>query len=117
MTRMLAKALNRLRRKNKIRSKINGTALRPRLAVYRSNTNIYAQLIDDITGKTLCSSSDLKMKKDWTKTDMAKKVGEDMAKKVSELKLASIVFDRGWFAYHGRVKALAEALRENWVTI
>lgn len=110
---MLEKTLKRLRRKNKIRAKISGTSLRPRLAVFRSNSNIYVQLIDDVAGKTLASSSDLKMTKDGTKTEMAIKVGADMAQKVTDLKISEIVFDRGGFAYHGRVKALAEALRAN----
>lgn len=108
---MLHKTLKRLRRKNRIRSKISWTELKPRLAVYRSNTNIYAQLIDDTAWKTLTSFSDLKLDKAGTKTEMSKKVGEEMAKKVLDLKITEIVFDRGGFAYHGRVKALAEALR------
>ncbi|MFK7779816.1 MAG: 50S ribosomal protein L18 [Candidatus Gracilibacteria bacterium] len=108
---MLQKTLKRLRRKNRIRAKISGTASRPRLAVFRSNFNIYAQLIDDSAGKTLTSFSDLKLEKSGTKTEMATKVGEEMAKKVLDLKITEIVFDRGGFAYHGRVKALAESLR------
>lgn len=108
---MLQKTLNRLRRKNRIRAKVSWTATKPRLAVFRSNSNIYAQLIDDTAGKTLTSFSDLKLDKSGTKTEMATKVGEEMAKKVQDLKITEIVFDRGWFAYHGRVKALAEALR------
>lgn len=110
---MLIKVLKRLRRKNRIRSKITGTATRPRLAVFRSNTHISVQLIDDVLWKTLAASSDLKIKKAGTKTDMAKKVGEDMAKKVLDLKVSEIVFDRWGFAYNGRVKALAEALRSS----
>ena len=112
---MLQKTLKRLRRKNRIRAKISWTASIPRLAVYRSNSNIYAQLIDDTANKTLTSFSDLKLDKKGTKTEMATKVWEDMAKKVLDLKITKIVFDRGWFAYHGRVKALAEALRANWL--
>lgn len=108
---MLDKTLNRLRIKKRIRSKISWTATVPRLAVYRSNSNIYAQLIDDAAGKTLAAASDLKLDKKGTKTEMATKVGEDMAKKVLDLKINEIVFDRGWFSYHGRVKALADALR------
>lgn len=110
---MLQKTLKRLRRKNRIRAKISGTSTRPRLAVFRSNSNIYVQLIDDVAGKTLAASSDLKLKKEGTKTEMATKVGTDMAKKVSDLKISEVVFDRGGFAYHGRVQALADALREN----
>ena len=108
---MLQKTLKRLRRKNRIRAKISWTSVKPRLAVFRSNTNIYAQLIDDVAWKTLTSFSDLKLEKSGTKTDMAKKVWEQMAKKVLDLKISEIVFDRWWFVYHGRVKALAEALR------
>ena len=108
---MLQKTLKRLRRKNRIRAKISWTASRPRLAVYRSNKNIYAQLIDDTTGNTLTSFSDLKLDKSWTKTEMATKVGEEIGQKILDLKITEILFDRGWFAYHGRVKALAEGMR------
>ena len=110
---MLEKALKRIRRKARIRAKISGTSKRPRLSVFRSNSNIYVQLIDDEAGKTLYGSSDLKMKKEWTKTEMASKLGEEVATKIKELKVKEIVFDRGWFAYHGRVKALAESIRSN----
>ncbi len=109
---MLQKTLNRLSRHKRIRSKISGTAARPRLAIFRSNTHISVQLIDDTAWKTLAQASDLKFKKEGTKTEMATKVGAEMVKKVSDLKINDVVFDRGWFAYHGRVKALAEALRE-----
>ena len=109
---MLAKVLKRVRRHNRVRSKISGTATKPRLAVYRSNSNIYAQLIDDIKRVTLGSASDLKMKKEWTKTDMSKKVWEEIAKVAAKLKITEVVFDRGGFAYHGRVKALADSARE-----
>ena len=102
----------RLRRQIRIRAKISGTASRPRLSIYRSNTNIYAQLIDDTTGKTLGSTSDLKMKKEWTKVEMSKKVGAAIAKIATDQKISAVVFDRGWFAYHGRVKALADSARE-----
>lgn len=110
---MLQKTLKRLRRKNRIRAKISWTASRPRLAVFRSNLNIYAQLIDDTTGKTLTSFSDLKLEKTGTKSEMAIKVWEWMAKQILDLNINEIVFDRGWFAYHGRVKALADSLRAN----
>ena len=112
---MLKKVLNRLKRKNRIRAKISWTASIPRLSIYRSNSNIYAQIIDDTTGTTLASASDLKLKKEWTKTDMAKKVWVDIAKNASTKKITNVVFDRGWFAYHGRVKALADAAREAWL--
>lgn len=108
---MLEKFKKRLRRKNKIRAKISGVSARPRLSVYRSNTFIYAQIIDDTTWKTLCSFSDLKITK-WTKSERAKEVWGELAKKAKELKITEIVFDRGWFAYHWRVKALADSARE-----
>lgn len=109
---MLEKTAKRLKRKERIRAKISGNTARPRLSVFRSISHIYVQLIDDEAGKTLAEASDLKLKKEWTKTQMAKKVWEEMAKKASDLKVNTIVFDRGGFAYHWRVKALAEALRE-----
>ena len=109
---MLAKVLKRIRRHARVRSQVSGTATRPRLAIFRSNSNIYAQLIDDVNRVTLGSASDLKMKKEGTKTDMSKKVWEEIAKVAKNLKITDVVFDRGGFAYHGRVKALAEQARE-----
>ena len=111
---MLLKALLRLRRKNRVRAKISGSESRPRLSVFRSNTHIYAQVIDDVTGKTLCSASDLKIK-EGTKTELATVVGNDVASKMKTLKIETIVFDRNGFKYHGRVKALAEAVRTAWI--
>ena len=102
----------RLRRQIRIRAKISGTASRPRLSIFRSNTNIYAQLIDDTAGVTLGSASDLTMKKEGTKVEMSKKVGEAIAKIAKTKKIDTVVFDRGWFAYHGRVQALADSARE-----
>ncbi len=107
---MLAKFANRMRRHMRIRSKVSGDSQKPRLAIYRSNANIYAQLIDDVSGKTLGQSSDIKIKS-WTKVEKAAKVGEEIAKVAASLKLTSVVFDTGWFKYHGRVKSLAEAAR------
>lgn len=111
---MLAKFVKRLRRKQRVRAKISWNASRPRLSIYRSNSNIYAQLIDDVSGKTLAAASDLKIEK-WTKTEKASKVGEEIALKAKSLNITRIVFDRGWFAYHGRVKALADAARSAWL--
>lgn len=108
---MLKKQLIRLARKKRVRAKISGTTKRPRLSVYRSNTNIYAQIIDDINGKTLCAASDLKMEKVGNKVDMAKKVWEELAKLANEKGVKEVVFDRGGFLYHGRVKALADAAK------
>lgn len=108
---MLEKVVKRLRRKAKIRSKISGTAETPRLTVFRSNANIYAQLIDDNNSVTLASFSDLKLEKSGKKTEMATKVGEGIAKAAQEKNIKKVVFDRNGFAYHGRVKALADAAR------
>lgn len=110
---MLQKQVNRLRRKARVRAQVSGTASKPRLAVFRSATHIYAQLIDDVAGKTLGSASDLKIDtKKNTKTEVAQQVGTQIAQIAKELKLTQVVFDRGGFAYHGRVKALADAARQ-----
>lgn len=105
------KQQQRKRRHNRVRSKIGGTAVCPRLSVSRSLTNIYAQLIDDEVGKVLVSSSSLKIKK-GKRLEIAKQIGLDIAKKASEKKIKECVFDRGGRLYHGRVKALAEGARE-----
>ena len=112
----LDKNASRKKRHARVRSKITGTAERPRLNVFRSNKYIYAQLIDDTNGVTLASASS--MDKDFSgdvtgNVDAASKVGETIAKKATEKGLKSVVFDRGGYLYHGRVKALAEAAREN----
>lgn|SRR5690554_4008085 len=105
---------NRLRRKKRIRAKVSGTAERPRLSVYRSNNHIYAQLIDDVTGNTLVTTSTLAKSVDASgnKTEQAKKVGEAIAKVCLEKGIENVVFDRNGFLYHGRVRALAESARE-----
>jgi large subunit ribosomal protein L18 len=101
----------------RIRAKVRGTAERPRLSVYRSNDNIYAQIIDDVQGKTLLASStvdkDIKtLIKSGNTCGASKLVGEAIARKSLENKIQSVVFDRGGRLYHGRVKALAEGARE-----
>ncbi len=104
---------NRERRRGRVRAKVFGTALRPRLSVFRSSEHIYAQLIDDEKGATLVSESDLKIKKGKkTKAEAAKEVGGSIAKKALEAGISAIVFDRGGFKYHGRLKALADGARE-----
>jgi large subunit ribosomal protein L18 len=112
---MNVKALRRQRIKYTIRKKISGTATHPRLSVYRSNTDIYAQLIDDVNGNTLAAASsrdkDIKAQK-GTKSEKSKMVGEAIAKKALALGLSTCVFDRGGFLYHGRVKAVADGARE-----
>lgn len=102
----------RKRRHGKIRSKIAGTALRPRLVVFRSLLNNYAQLVDDDKGIILLSASDLKNKSKATKSEKAKEVGVEIAKKAQEQKITEVVFDRNGYKYHGRIKAIAEAARE-----
>lgn len=109
---MLQKQVNRLRRKARVRSQISGTATRPRLSIFRTTTHIYAQIIDDEAGKTLCSASDLKIADNMTKTELAKQVGAHIAKAALEQKINTVVFDRGGFRYHGRVQTLADAARE-----
>ena len=108
------KNVARLRRHRRVRGKISGTAACPRLDVFRSSKHIYAQLIDDENGVTLCSASS--MDKDFEgfggHIEAAKKVGEAIAKKAAGKGIAKAVYDRGGFVYHGRVKALAEGARE-----
>jgi large subunit ribosomal protein L18 len=104
----------RLRRHRRVRGKISGTAERPRLSVYRSNKNIYAQVIDDVKGVTLASASTLDSEVSGkTKTEKAASVGSLVAKRANDKGVKSVVFDRGGYLYHGRVQALAEAAREN----
>ena len=105
---------SRKKRHNRIRNRISGTAECPRLNVFRSNTNIYAQLIDDVAGVTLVSaSSNEKDFKAGTKTEQATEVGKLVAERAVAAGHKKVVFDRGGYIYHGRVKALAEAAREN----
>ncbi|KRN20243.1 rplR protein [Pediococcus claussenii] len=104
----------RQRRHNRVRAKISGTAECPRLNVYRSNKNIYAQVIDDVAGVTLVSASTLDSEvSGGSKTEVATQVGALVAKRAVEKKIENVVFDRGGYIYHGRIQALAEAAREN----
>lgn len=109
---MLAKQINRVRRHKRIRKKISGTAACPRLCVFRSNKHIYLQLVDDEKGKILLSVSDAKIKSPGKKTDVAMAVGVLLAKHALEKKIESVIFDRGGYKYHGRVKAAAEGARQ-----
>jgi len=108
------KAKRYSQRKRRVRAKIVGTESRPRLSVFRSNTHIYGQIVNDEKGETLISFSDIKIKKEakMTKTQIAAVVGEEVAKKALAKKIKTIVFDRNGFMYHGRVKALAEGARK-----
>ncbi|MBU1177208.1 MAG: 50S ribosomal protein L18 [Patescibacteria group bacterium] len=111
---MLKKQEKRQRRQIHIRAKVKGTEKCPRLSVFRSNKYIYAQLIDDVNGKTLVSANNVKIdKKDGlNKIEKAKEIGSSLAKKAIDNKITKIVFDRGGYKYHGRVKAIAEGARE-----
>lgn len=104
-------------RHRRLRKKISGTDLRPRLAVFRSAIHIYVQAIDDISGRTLAASSTVEIKKSLKKIytgnkDAAKAVGADVAKKLLGKSISSVVFDRGGYVYHGRVQALADGARD-----
>ena len=107
----------RIRRHVRVRRKISGTAERPRLAVYRSNRHIYAQLIDDDAARTLTSASDREVKGGEGKTGSAKAVGELLARRAKEAGIETVVFDRGGRLFHGRVAALAEGAREKGLQI
>ena len=111
----LTKNERRLRIKSRIRKVVSGTEARPRLSVYRSNKEIYAQLVDDVTGKTIASSSsrdkDISSAK-GNKSEVATLVGKAIAEKAIKAGVETISFDRGGYLYHGRVKSLAEGARE-----
>lgn len=108
----LSKEQSRKRIHLRIRKKINGTAEKPRLAVYRSNKAIYAQLIDDVKGNTIAAASSTECGASGPKVEQAKAVGKLIAEKANSNNITSVVFDRGGYLYHGRVKALAEGARE-----
>lgn len=116
---MANKVLKQKRRRQKrVRSKIVRQSEHPRLTVHRTNKHIYAQVIDDHKESTLAAVSDVAFdKKKGTKTEHAKIIGEELAAKLKKLKINQVVFDRGAFAYSGRIKALAEAVREKGITI
>ncbi len=104
----------RLRRHARVRKSVSGTKECPRLNVFRSNSHIFAQVIDDENGNTLVSSSSVELKiKNGGNVEGAKTVGADIAKKAIKAGIKRVVFDRGGYQYHGRVQALAEAAREN----
>lgn len=113
MLKLQNKNEERIRRHKRVRKVVSGTPDCPRLDVFRSNKNIYAQVIDDTTGKTLVSSSSLELKlENGGNIEAAKKVGEAVAKKCLEANIEKVAFDRGGYVYHGRVQALADAARE-----
>ncbi len=117
MNKCKAKKAGLRRRQTRIRSKISGTAARPRLRVNRTNANIYAMIVDDVAGKTLCSASSLDAEfkaqsKLGSNKEAAKFVGELVAKRALEAGITEVVFDRGGRLYHGRIQALADAARD-----
>ena len=114
MINKVSKNVNRQKRHLRLRQTLSGTATKPRLNVFRSNKQIYAQIIDDTKGITLCSASSTDTEagvKNGSNVEAASKVGSLIAKRALDLKIEAVVFDRGGYLYHGRVKALAEAAR------
>lgn len=109
---VLRKIARRTKLKAKIRSRVFGTPEKPRLSVFRSNNEIYAQLIDDVHGKTLASATSKKIADKINKTEKAALVGKDLAEKAVKAGISTCSFDRNGYLYHGRVKSLADAARE-----
>ncbi len=115
---VMTKPAARLRRRRRVRAKVSGTAERPRISVFRSNRGIFAQLVDDVAGRTLASVN-------WTEADLrslrgaeqAHRAGELLAQRATAAGIQTAVFDRGGYKYHGRVKALAEGAREGGLTL
>ena len=114
MVKKTDRKMERRRRHIRVRRKISGTAERPRLCVYRSNNNLYVQIIDDVAGNTLVQAStlDKEIKTKHSNKEAAKEVGTLIAKRAAEKKITEVVFDRGGYIYHGVIKELAEAARE-----
>jgi len=108
---MVTKDERRIKIKKSIRSRISGTNERPRLTVFRSNKQIYAQVINDVEGTTLAAASSLKISDKATKKEIAAKVGEAIAQNAQAVGIQNVVFDRNGYLYHGRVKELANAAR------
>ena len=108
---MTTKIERRTKIKYRVRNKISGTPECPRMSVFRSNKQIYVQVIDDLAGKTLAAASSLGMTEEMTKKEQAAKVGELIAKKAQEAGITTVVFDRNGYLYHGRVKEVADAAR------
>ncbi|MFA5802412.1 MAG: 50S ribosomal protein L18 [Thermoleophilia bacterium] len=115
-TELIKRQAMRARRHKRVRRKVAGTTARPRLTVFRSNQGIYAQVIDDLEGRTLAAASSLEVKESGlNKSQLAEKVGELLAARSKEKSIAKVVFDRGAYLYHGRVKALAEGVRKGGI--
>jgi large subunit ribosomal protein L18 len=108
-----SKPVKRLKRRRRVRAKVRGTAVRPRLSVFRSNRGVFAQLIDDVAGRTLVAVNWIEPElRDLQSTEQAKKAGEILAQRAKAAGIETAVFDRGGYQYHGRVAALAEGARE-----
>ena len=114
MVKKTDRKMERTRRHIRVRRKISGTSERPRLCVYRSNSNIYVQVIDDVAGNTICQAStlDKEIKTKHANKEAAKEVGTLIAKRAAAKKIDTVVFDRGGYIYHGVVKELADSARE-----
>ena len=112
MNNLAKKLLNKNLRKARVRSKVNGTAERPRLTVTISNLHVSAQLVDDVNGKTVAAATTVGKKATGSLTEKAANIGTDIAKKAAKAKVTTVVFDRNGRAYAGRLKALAEAARK-----
>jgi large subunit ribosomal protein L18 len=108
----IQKQNRRTRIRKSIRSKVSGTAEKPRLSVFRSNTGVYAQIIDDMTGKTLVSASSKEIESKGLNIEISKNVGKKLAEKAVSSGISAVIFDRGGYLFHGKVKALAEGARE-----
>ena len=118
MIKKIDRKAERERRHARVRNKVSGTANRPRLCVFRSNSNLYAQIIDDVAGNTLVQAStlDKEVKTKLSNKEAAKEVGSLVAKRALEKNIKEVVFDRGGYIYHGVIKELAEAAREGGLT-
>lgn len=112
-----SKVKRRAKIRKRIRSKISGTSGKPRLSIFRSNKNIYAQVIDDVSGVTLVSASSKEIAASENKTAQAQEVGKLIASKAKDQNIETMVFDRSGYIYHGRVKALADSVREGGIKI
>ncbi len=118
MIKKIDRKAQRERRHKRVRNKISGTAACPRLCVYRSNSNLYVQVVDDVAGNTLVQAStlDKEVKTKHANKEAAKEVGKLIAKRAMEKNIKEVVFDRGGYIYHGVVKEIAEAAREGGLT-
>ena len=111
------RTLGRNKRHLRVRKRLSGTQERPRVSLFRSNKNIYLQLIDDSEGKTLASASSLKSDNKSINKDLSKKLGIELGEKISKLGINKVVFDRGGYLYHGKVAAIADGIRQSGIEV